>query len=376
MIKRMVIMLVCAGVLFGGIFGYKTYAARMMQKAMHSGPIPAVTVSTITARTEAWQPELKAVGTVRATQGVDVSTEIAGIVRTIDFKSGDDVQAGQVLVQLNADADRALLHSLEAEAELARTTFERDKRQFAVNAISKAVLDVSAADLKSKQARVNQQAALVDKKTIRAPFSGRIGISTVTAGQYLNPGARIVTLQSFDTVYVDFLLPQQDIGQIVLGQTVSVTTDSRPGRSFDGRITAINPKVDPQTRNIEIEATIANPAHALLPGVFASVQVQAGKVEHYITLPQTAVTYNPYGETVFVVTPGAPGPPGAPELIARQTFVTAGGTRGDQVAILEGLKAGDTIVTSGQLKLKSGSRVTVNNEIQPSNAAAPQPVDQ
>lgn len=376
MTKRMLIMLVCAGLLFGGIFGYKAFVAHMVKKAMSSNQAPPVTVSTTTAGMQPWQPQLKAVGTVRAMRGVDVTTEIAGLVRTIYFQSGDDVQEGQVLVQLNADSDKALLNSLKAEAELARTTFERDKRQFAVKAISQAVLDVSQADLKSKQAQVDQQAALLEKKTIRAPFSGRIGISTVTPGQYLNPGDQIVTLQSFDSVYVDFFSPQQEIVRLVLGQTVIAASDSYPGQNFEGKITAINPKVDPQTRNVEIEATMTNAKHDLLPGMFVSVQVQAGQSKNYITLPQTAVTYNPYGETVFVVEKGTQGPQGTPEMIAKQTFVTLGDTRGDQVAVKEGIKAGDTVVTTGQLKLKSGSRVIINNDIQPSNEAAPQPVDE
>jgi membrane fusion protein, multidrug efflux system len=376
MFKRMFIMLVCAGLLFGGIFGYKAFVSHQMEKAMASQQAPAVTVSTTTARILPWQPQLKAVGTVRAMRGVDVTTEIAGLVRTVYFKSGDDVRKGQVLVQLNADADRALLHSLEAEAQLAKTTYARDKQQFNVKAISQATLDVSRADLKSKKAQVDQQAAVVDKKTIRAPFSGRVGISTVNPGQYLNPGDRIVTLQSFDSVYVDFFLPQQDIARITLGQTVVVTTDTYPGRNFEGKITAVNPKVDPQTRNIEIEATIANPKHDLLPGMFTSVQVHAGELEHFITLPQTAITYNPYGETVFVVVKAGQGPQGKPEWVAKQTFVTIGSLRGDQVAVLKGIKVGDTIVTGGQLKLKSGSRVVINNSIQPSNEAAPEPTDQ
>jgi membrane fusion protein (multidrug efflux system) len=375
MFKRMFIMLVCVGVLFGGIFGYKIFMSHEMKNAMATQRAPGVTVSTTTARMQAWQPQLMAVGTVRAMRGVDVTTEIAGLVRDIYFKSGDDVHEGQVLVQLNADADRALLHSLEAEAELAKTTYARDKQQFEVKAISQATLDVSQADLKSKQAQVDQQAAVLDKKTIRAPFSGRVGISTVNPGQYLNPGDHIVTLQSFDSVYADFFLPQQDIARITVGQTVIATTDTYPGRNFEGKITAINPKVDPQTRNIEIEATIANPQHDLRPGMFTSVQVQAGELEHYITLPQTVVTYNPYGETVFVVVQAGQGPKGKPELVAKQTFVTTGGVRGDQVAILKGIKAGDAIVTGGQLKLKSGNRVTINNEIQPSNEAAPNPTD-
>ena len=377
MTKRMIIMLVCVGLLFGGIFGYKAFVGHMIAKAMSAQQAPPVTVSTTTAQMTAWQPELKAVGTVRAARGIDVTTEIAGLVRTVYFQSGDDVQAGQVLVQLNADADKALLHSLQAEAELARTTYERDKQQFAVKAISQATLDVAQADLKSKLAQVAQQAADVEKKTIRAPFSGRIGISTIDPGRYLNPGEQIVTLQAFDSVYVDFLLPQQDAAQIALGQAVSVVTNTHPDLTFEGTITAIDPKVDPQTRNIQVEATLPNPKHDLLPGMFASVLVQAGQVQHFITLPQTAVTYNPYGETVFVVEKKPPGPQGTSEqLIAKQTFVTPGATRGDQVAIAGGLKEGDTVVTSGQLKLKSGSPVTVNNDIQPSNEAAPQPTDE
>ena len=376
MIKRMFIMLVCAALVFGGIFGYKAFVSHQMKKAMASQQAPAVTVSTTTARMLPWQPQLKAVGTVRAMRGVDVTTEIAGLVRAIYFKSGDNIHKGQVLVQLNADSDRALLHSLKAEAELAKTTYDRDKQQFNVKAISQATLDVSQADLKSKKAQVDQQAALVDKKTIRAPFNGRVGISTVNPGQYLNPGDRIVTLQSFDSVYVDFFLPQENIARITLGQTVVVTTDTYPGRNFEGKITAVNPKVDPQTRNIEIEATFANPKHDLLPGMFTSVQVHAGELEHFITLPQTAITYNPYGETVFVVEKAGQGPQGKPEWVAKQTFVTIGSLRGDQVAILKGIKAGDTVVTGGQLKLKSGSRVVINNNIQPSNEAAPEPTDQ
>jgi len=373
MTKRMLIMLGCVGLLFGGIFGYKAFVAHMIAKAMSANQAPPVSVSTTTAQEERWQPRITAVGTVRASDGVDVTTEIAGMIRTIHFKSGDDVKQGQMLVQLNADADAALLHSLEAEAELARTTFERDRRQFAVKAISRAVLDVSRADLKSKQARVKQQAAIVEKKTITAPFNGRIGISTVSPGQYLNPGNTIASLQAIDTVYVDFTLPQQEIARIRLGQDVTVTTDTYPDRTFPGTITAFNAKVDPQTRNIKIEATLDNSRHQLLPGMFAEVQVETGEAVAHITLPQTAVTYNPYGETVYIV---ASNDKKGSAKIAKQIFVKAGPKRGDQVAILEGLKAGDTVVTSGQMKLKNGSRITVNNAIQPSNDPTPKPTDQ
>ena len=376
MTKRMLIMLAAVGILFGGIFGYKAFKAHMMNKFMAAGQIPPVAVTTVRAEYLPWQPQLKAVGSLRAVRGVDVTSEIAGLVRTIHFKSCDEVKAGQLLVQLNADSDLAQLRSLEAAAELADTVFERDKKQFDAKAISKAALDADAADLKSKRAQVAQQAALVAKKTILAPFGGRLGISIVNPGQYVNPGDKIVTLQALDSIYADFYLPQQEISSISLGQGVVVTTDTYPGRTFSGKTTAISPKVDPDTRNVQIEATIANKRHELLPGMYASVEVKAGAVHRYLTLPQTAVTFNPYGETVFVVEESGKGPDGKPVLTVRQTFVTTGPTRGDQIAILKGIKEGDTIVTSGQLKLKNGSKVIINNEIHPSNEAAPKPLEQ
>ena len=376
MTKRMLIMLLIVGLLFGGLFGYKIFTARMIKKFMAAGQSPPAIVTTVKAEILTWQPQLKAVGSLRAMRGVDVSSEISGIVRTLHFKSGDEVKSEQILVQLNADADVALLHSLEAAAELANTVYERDKKQLEVQVISQATLDADAADLKSKKARVAQQAAIVDKKTICAPFAGRLGISTVNPGQYVNPGDKIVTLQLLDSVYVDFYLPQQELSLLSIGQKVTVSTDTYPGRTFAGKITAINPKVDPDTRNVQVEATIANPKHKLLPGMFATVEVIAGEVQRNITLPQTAVTYNPYGDTVYIVEESGKSQDGKPLLIAKQTFVSVGRTRGDQVAILTGIKEGSIVVSSGQLKLKNGSVVIVNNQIQPSNEEAPRPVDQ
>jgi membrane fusion protein (multidrug efflux system) len=374
--RRMLIMLAIVGLLFGGIFGFQIFKMQMIKKSMASQQIPPSTVSTIRAAIQPWQPELSAVGTLRAVRGVDVTTEISGLVRTIHFKSGDSVKAGQILVQLNADSDIAQLRSSEASAELARLVFERDKKQFVVKAVSQAVLDADDADLKSKRAIVAEQTAIVAKKRIQAPFSGRLGITTVNPGQYLNPGDKIVTLQSLDNLYADFSLPQQDLPSLSLGQKVIVTTDSYPGRNFIGKISSINPKVDPETRNVQIEATIANPGHVLLPGMFASVQVQAGTIQKYLTVPQTAVAFNPYGETIFVVQEGEKGMDGKPGLIAKQVFVTTGATRGDQVAILKGIREGDIVVTAGQLKLKNGSPVIINNKIVPSDEKAPKPVDE
>lgn len=375
MLKRMLIMLALAGVVFGGIFGFQAFKAHMIKRFMAANKAPPVTVSAMKAEFQTWQPQLSAVGSVRAVRGVDVTTEIAGLVRQQYFKSGGQARAGQLLVQLNADAEVAQLHALEAAAALARTTYERDKAQFAIEAVSKAQLDADAADLKSKEAQAAQQAAVVAKKAIHAPFAGRLGISLVNRGQYLNPGDKIVTLQQLDIVYVDFALPQQDLARIQVGQKVIASTDTYPGETFDGRITAVDPKVDAATRNVQVEATEKNPKQHLLPGMFATVKIDSGTTERLLTLPQTAVTYNPYGDTVYLLVPGAPGPNGKPALIAHQTFVTVGPTRGDQVAILKGVSEGDLVVTAGQLKLKSGSEVIVNNSVQPSNEAAPAPLD-
>ncbi len=376
MIKRMIVMLVAVALIFGGIFGFQAYKAHMIDKAMATRKPPPVTVTAMKAQTEPWQPKLEAIGSLRAVQGVDVTSEIAGLVQTVSFQSGDQVQAGQLLIQLNADADIAQLHALEAAANLAGTIYQRDKKQFAIQAVSQATLDADASDLKGKKALAAQQAAMVIKKTIRAPFAGKLGITTVNPGQYINPGDKIVTLQNLDSLYVDFYLPQKDLARITPDQEVSAMVDTFPGRIFSGRITAINAKVDPATRNALIEATIENPKHKLLPGMFTTIEVKAGTVEHYLTLPQTAVTYNPYGDTVYIIEKGSNSGQSKPQLTARQVFVTLGLTRGDQVAILKGVREDDMVVTSGQLKLKNGSQVIVNNKIQPSNEAAPLPQDE
>src|SRR5215470_4448239 len=250
--KRMVIMLVAVGVLLGGLVGFNFFKGYMMQKYMASAPVPTSTVTAMKVDYQQWQPQLSAVGTMRAVRGVDVTSEVAGLVRTINFKSGDEVKAGQVLAQLNADSDIAQLHSLEAAADLAATVYERDKQQLAAEVISKAQVDTDAADLKSKRAQVAQQAALVAKKTIRAPFAGRLGITTVNPGQYLNPGDKVVTLQTIDPIYIDFNLPQKQLGGLSIGQRVVLSNDAFPGVQFPGKINAINPKVDPATRNVQI----------------------------------------------------------------------------------------------------------------------------
>ncbi|HEX8012890.1 MAG TPA: efflux RND transporter periplasmic adaptor subunit [Casimicrobiaceae bacterium] len=375
--RRMVIMLVVVGLLLGGLIGFNFFKGYMLQKYMASAPVPPATVSTMTAEYQQWQPQLSAVGTLRAVRGVDVTTEVAGLVRSIEFKSGDEVKAGRVLAQLNADSDIAQLHALEAAADLAATVYERDKAQLAAEVISKAQVDTDAADLKSKRALAAQQAALVQKKTIRAPFAGKLGISTVNPGQYLNAGDKLVTLQTIDPIYVDFMLPQQQLPQVSPGQKVTLSTDAYKDAPFEGAVTAINPRVDTNTRNVQIEATVPNARRLLLPGMFVTVKVNAGEEQRHLTLPQTVITYNPYGDTVFVVRPSdKKDDKGKPILTAQQVFVTTGPTRGDQIAIVKGVEPGMQVVTSGQVKLKNGMPVVINNAVQPANSPNPKPQEQ
>ena len=237
----------------------------MKQIAQGAVPQPAVVVTAIKASPQEWQPQLNAVGSLRALRGVDVTTEIAGLVREIHFKSGDEVKAGALLVQLNADSDLAQLASLKAAADLAQVTLTRDQAQLAAQAISQAQIDGDRADLKSKRAQAASQQATIDKKTIRAPFSGRLGITLVNPGQYLNPGDKVVTLQTIDPIYIDFNLPQQQISGVSVGQTVTVSSDAYRGQAFSGKVSAIDAKVDTATRNVQIEATVPNARRQLLP---------------------------------------------------------------------------------------------------------------
>ncbi len=372
--KRMAVMLVLTGLVFGGIFGFQAFKSKMIRKYMSAGQ-PPQTVSTTKAAFDQWQSQERAMGTLRAVRGADLAPEVAGIVQTIHFQSGEQVQAGMPLVQLNAEADAARLKSLEAAAALAQSTYLRNADQFKVKAISQATLDADAAALKSAKAQVEEQQALVAKKLIRAPFDGRAGIRAVDLGQYLSPGTKIVTLQSIDPVFVDFLVPQVALARYTVGQKVVVTTDSFPGQGFEGRVSALDSKVDPATRNVKVRATVRNPKRQLLPGMFVTVETASGGPVRLLTLPQTAISFNPYGNTVFVLEERK-GADGKMELVAQQKFVTTGATRGDQVAVVSGLSEGETVVTSGQIKLRAGAVVVVNNDIKPSNEAAPRPKDE
>jgi len=362
--KRMRIMLMVTGILFGSIFIYKIVSSVML-KIFMGRQSKIIQVSTMKVNYSPWQPELKAVGSLRAIKGVNVTSELAGMVQTIEFKPGATVKEGDVLVRLDIDADVAQLHALEANADLAGKIYVRDKAQFAAEAVSKATLDTDQANLKNTKAQVASQAALIDKKIIRAPFAGRLGISAVNPGQYVNPGDKVVTLQQLDPLYADFYVPQQVIDKLHLDQAIKVEVDSFPNEEFTGKITTIDPVVAVDTRNMQVEATITNAKFQLIPGMFATVTVNTGNEERYLTLPQTAIAFNPYGSVVYIVKEEDK------KLIATQSFVITGETRGEQVTVLKGLKEGDEIVTSGQLKLKNGIQVAVNNTVAPTNNPAP-----
>lgn len=375
MTKRMIIMLAATLVVLGGVFGFQVFKASMIKKFMGMGQPPA-TITTIKATVEEWQPVIKASGSLRAVKGADLAAESAGIVDQIYFQSGDDVEEGAMLLQLRSDSDRAHLRALESAAKLAEITLQRDLKQLQSQAVSQATVDADSAALEGAKALVLEQRAVIEKKTVLAPFAGHLGIRAIDVGQYLASGTTVVTLQQLDPIYVDFFLPQQMFPKLKVGQKVVVTTDAVAGKEVEGAITALNAKIDPNTRNIQVRATLPNVDRALLPGMFANVAVMSGDAQRFVTLPQTAISYNPYGNTVYRVEQQAADEKSQGGLVARQSFVTTGETRGDQVAVLSGVKEGEEIASSGLMKLHNGAMVVVNNSVTPTNDPAPKPKDE
>lgn len=370
--KRMIIMLIIAAVIVGGVVAFQGFKNTMIAKAIKGQANPPQTVSTTVAQESTWQPTVEALGSLSASQQASLSAEVSGRVTAIHFDSGQTVRAGQPLVELNPEPLKAQLAQLEVQAGLAEINLKRDEAQLKAQAISQSVVDTDRATLKSAQAQVATQRALIAQKTISAPFSGRLGIRQVNLGQYLAPGAAVVTLQKLDPMEVDFTVPQSQIDLVRVGMKAQVETSAVPGRTFDATVTAVEPQVDTATRNLKVRARVPNPDNTLLPGVFATVRIAQGPPARHVTLPNAAVSYNPYGATVFIVKDNGKGPDGKPRLTVEQRFITTGPTRGDQVAILKGVKAGEIVVTAGQLKLRNGSPVTVNNSVQPSDNPNPQ----
>lgn len=371
MIKRMVLMLLALAIVIGGLFGWKYYQGMLKMQQMAAQERPPTTVTTTVAEGKTWQPTLEAVGDLRAVSMVAISPEVAGRVDTLRVESGQPVSAGELLVGLNTATEEAEVDRLQARRDLAESRLKRRRRLLRQDQTSQEAVDEAAAEVEGLEAQLRRERSLIEKKQIRAPFDGRLGIRQVDQGQFVSPGDRLVTLQALDPLYVDFDLPQAQLAKVSEGMTVTLSVDSHPDRTFEGEVIAIDPQVAQETRNFAVRATVPNDHGLLRPGMFAQTAVRLPERRDVVTLPQTAITSNPYGDSVFLVEE----PEGEDSPTVTKRFVTTGERRGDQVAVTEGVAAGETVVTSGQLKLSEGARIKVNNEVQPANDPDPRPVN-
>ena len=338
-------------------------------------PMPVETVTSAVVKEEDWAPMLSAVGSVSAVQGAVVSTELGGMVSEIGFENGTLAKKGDLLVKLDASQEEALLRSAEAEVELARTDLERTRDLAAKKVVSNSDLDAAQSKFRRLTAVVDQMRSNIRKKAIVAPFDGQLGIRQVNIGQMINSGQPVVPLQSLDPVFADFALPQQYFAKLSQGLEIRVTTDAMPGRVFNGKLTAVNSMVDVATRNVLVQATLANPDHVLRPGMFAKVEVVLPEKERALVIPGSAISYAPFGDSVFVIDKTKDPKTGKESQTIRQQFVRVGEARGDLVSITKGLKAGDTVVGTGVFKLRNGMAVTINNDLAPRPQVAPTPAD-
>lgn len=369
--KRMIVMLVSMAVFIAALGGVKFMQIRAMVAAYAAFQPPPEAVTTVVARQERWDATLDAIGTVAAVRGVTVSADLPGIVDKIAFDSGQRVRAGDVLVQLDTRQEQAQLAAAQARRELARTNLDRMRSLKDQHIVAQAEFDQADAESKQAEATEGEIRATIGRKTIRAPFSGILGIRQANLGQYLAGGAVIVPLQALNPVYVNFTVPQQDLARITRGTEVHVSAGSDDGETA-GRVTALDSVVDETTRNVQVQATFNNARGALRPGMFVQAKVVLGEGRDLIALPASSVNYAPYGDSVFVVS-DLKSPKGAPYRGVLQRFVKLGPSRGDQVAVLSGIEPGDEVVTSGVFKLRNRAAVQVNNTVQPSNNPAPRP---
>jgi membrane fusion protein (multidrug efflux system) len=366
MILMVVVMIaIIAGL---GFVKFKQFQAMAEQFAAMQPPPDAVT--TIVAAEEQWPSTLNAIGTVAAVQGVTVSADLPGVVDRIAFDSGKSVQRGDVLVQLDTRQEQAQLAGAESQLQLARLNHDRMKGLVQQDAVSRAEYDTAAAALQQAEARLSEIRATIERKTIRAPFSGVLGIRQVNLGQYLTGGAAVVPLQSLDPIYVNFAVPQQDVAQMRIGRTIDITSSEPDSGEFTGRITAIDSIIDQATRNVQVQATLPNRGGKLRPGMFVQTEVNLGAPQRVIALPASAINYAPYGDSVFIVS-DMKNEQGHPYRGVRQQVVKLGPARGDQIAVLSGIKPGEEVVTSGVFKLRNGAPIQVNNSVQPANSATP-----
>ena len=374
MARRMILTLV---VIFGviGILGFVKF--RQIQTAIAAGAAwapPPEAVTSIVAKQEVWPGSVSVIGTVEAVQGVMVSADLPGTVAKINFESGQAAKAGDILVELDTRQERAQLAAIEAQRDLAKVNYNRMEQLVKEGVISKSEYDQATAQQRQTEAQVGEIRATIERKTIRSTFSGILGIRKVNLGQYLAAGNAIVQLQRLNPIYVDFGVPQQTSGQVKVGRTLRLTSDDLAGQSFSGRVTAMDSVVDEATRNVQVQATLSNPQVKLRPGMFVQVELGLGTSRSVVSLPASAISYAPYGDSVFVIT-DLKDKNGKTYRGVRQQFVKVDGTRGDQVAVVSGINPGEEVVTSGVFKLRNGAAVQVNNKVQPSNNPAPKPQD-
>ncbi len=372
MAKRMIVMLTVTAMLVAGLgfVKFKQIQTAIGQAAAFQPPPDAVT--TVVAGEEQWPATLAAIGTLAAVQGVTVSADLPGTVERIAFDSGTAVREGEVLAILDTRQEVAQLAAAEAQRDLAKLNFERMQGLLNEQVVSRAEFDRATAEQRQSEARVGEIRAAIERKTIRAPFSGILGIRRVNLGQYLSGGDALVTLQSLNPIYVNFGVPQQATSQMRIGKSVRITTGDVAGVEFSGRVTAVDSVVDESTRNIQVQATLANPGGKLRPGMFVQTEVALGQSSRVISLPASAISYAPFGDSVFVIA-DLKDPNGRAYKGVRQQFVKLGGSRGDQIAVVSGIKTGDEVVTSGVFKLRNGAAVLVNNKVRPANNRAPRP---
>jgi len=372
MLKRMIVMLTVTLVIVAGL-GFVKF--QQIQTAIAQGAAfqpPPEAVTTVVAQQEEWPATLSAIGTMAAVQGVTVSADLPGTAERIYFDSGRAVRAGDVLAILDTRQEKAQLATIEARRELAQLTFTRVQELLKEKVISKAEFDRATAELQQTEAQLGEVKAAIERKTIRAPFSGVLGLRQVNLGQYLAGGDPLVTLQTLNPIYVNFGVPQQTAGQIPVGRVVKVTTADVSGAEWKGRVTALDSMVDEATRNIQVQATLPNPDGQLRPGMFMQAEVALGPSQSVVVLPASAINYAPYGDSVFVVA-DLKGEDGNTYRGVRQQLVKLGPARGDQVAILTGVKPGEEVVTSGLFKLRNGAAVQINNSVRPANSPTPTP---
>ena len=373
MAKRMLLTLGLMVVLLASL-GFVKF--KQVESAVHAAAFqpPPEAVTTVVARRQEWPSSMSVIGTLEAVQGVEVSADLPGTVDKIHFASGQSVQEGDVLVELDTRQERAQLAALEAQRDLARINFDRMQQLLKEGVISRQDFDRATADQKQTEANVAEVRATIQRKTIRAPFSGVLGIRKVNLGQYLAGGTPVVSLESLNPIYVNFGVPQQTQGQVRIGRTLRVTAENLPEQLFTGRVTAIDSVVDQTTRNFQVQATLSNTGAKLRPGMFVQVEVGLGGSQDVITLPATAINYAPYGDSVYIVS-DLKDSTGKTYRGVRQQFVKVGGSRGDQIAVVSGVNPGDEVVSSGVFKLRNGAAVQVNNKVQPENSPAPRPQD-